>query len=633
MLLKPAFLFLCMVYSTVSFGQEYADSIELEEVRIYGIPLSHYSIGSKINKIDSATIAGSLNYSLSELISRKTPIYFKDYGSGMLSTIAFRGTSSNHTAVLWNGLNINQPTHGQSDFSLLPVYAFQQIDIQPGPASTLYGSGAVGGSIHLYHKPDWKDHSEISLNQGIGSYSRYFTGLSTHFSNQNFESLTKIYIQNQENDFPFLKSSGERERQQNAFVKKYGLVQEFNYRLASNQYLSFSGWYNYTDREIQPTKNNNLNEAQYTDQVDNSLRLSADYHHNSKAGYFNVKLAYLRDFLNYNNVSDYLTEQYISSISYEKSFNKRISYTVGAKFNHTRADVAQYHDFSSENRFDIYSALKYQVLKTWKISVSARKSIVEGYKAPLVPSLGSEVTIVSNYRHSLELRALAGKSFRLPTLNERFWISGDPEIRPEKGYNLETGLDYSFKKPTWKAHSSLTYYAMWIDDWILWQPGVPEWYPENIKEVRFTGIEWSADISVPYSGGKLVAGGSYALSRAINQTALSEYSKAVGKQLPYSPKHSGVFYTDFLWKTWQASIGLSATGKRYTGDDNVDYLNPYALLNVGLNKQINLKENALLIIAVKANNLLDTRFETYQNRAMPGINYEASLKLNWSKKP
>ena len=486
----------------------------------------------------------------------------------------------------------------------------------------------------VYNEPEWRDKFKIGLQQGIGSFSNYFTGFHAAYSKSNLESNSKLYYQTQENDFPFTKQDGETQKQNNAAIKKYGFVQELNYKLASNRYIAFSGWFNFTDRELQPTISNNLNKSQYTVQTDRSLRLSADYHHNGSLGYFKFKLAYLRDFFNYNNVNEYVTQQYISSLNYEKRLSPRISYTLGANLNHTRSDVEQYVDFEYENQLDLYSAFKFRLTDVWAFSLAGRQKFNAGYNAPFVPSLGSELAILTDPAQTLKLRILAGRSYRLPTLNERYWVSGDPNIRPENGYNAEGGLDYSLKKRFWAGKTSLTYYAMWMEDWILWQPGVPEWYPENVKKVNFSGLEWTADFVVPVQNGSIQMGWSYTYSRAINQTALTEYSRSVGKQLPYSPRHSGVYYADFLWKKWRLSSNFSATGKRFTGDDNVDFLEPYALLNIGLDKRIQfIKSKHNILMGFKINNVFDTQFETYQNRAMPGINYEASIKLNFITKP
>ena len=87
------------------------------------------------------------------MLQARTPLALKNYGPGQLATIALRGTSAQHTAVLWNGLNIMLPTLGQSDFALLSVGATTRVGVQPGPAAALYGSGAVGGAVLLTPTP------------------------------------------------------------------------------------------------------------------------------------------------------------------------------------------------------------------------------------------------------------------------------------------------------------------------------------------------------------------------------------------------------------------------------------------------------------------------------------------------
>ena len=65
----------------------------------------------------------------------------------MLSSISFRGTGASHTAVLWNGINVNQPTIGQSDFSLFPVLAFNKVKVVYGSSSSKFGADVPSGSM------------------------------------------------------------------------------------------------------------------------------------------------------------------------------------------------------------------------------------------------------------------------------------------------------------------------------------------------------------------------------------------------------------------------------------------------------------------------------------------------------
>ena len=107
------------------------------------------SIAITKTEIDSVLLSQSLNSSLAELLSKETPLFVKSYGMGSMATVSFRGTTSSHTQVKWNGLKINNPMLGQVDFSQLPVWMIDKVEILHGGSSLVEGSGALGGSIHL----------------------------------------------------------------------------------------------------------------------------------------------------------------------------------------------------------------------------------------------------------------------------------------------------------------------------------------------------------------------------------------------------------------------------------------------------------------------------------------------------
>src|ERR1044072_950923 len=106
------FLFLIGVFGfVVSHAQH--DTTYLKEVAVYGIPVTQYAIGAKVDKITS----GDQVQTLSDALADNVSLYLKSYGNNQLSTIALRGTTASQTAVLWHGININPPTLGQTDLS------------------------------------------------------------------------------------------------------------------------------------------------------------------------------------------------------------------------------------------------------------------------------------------------------------------------------------------------------------------------------------------------------------------------------------------------------------------------------------------------------------------------------------
>jgi len=66
------------------------DTTYLKEVRVYGLPVNTYSIGSKVEQIktDNGVVT------LSDKLIEETSLYLKTYGNNQLSTVTIRGTTA-----------------------------------------------------------------------------------------------------------------------------------------------------------------------------------------------------------------------------------------------------------------------------------------------------------------------------------------------------------------------------------------------------------------------------------------------------------------------------------------------------------------------------------------------------------
>jgi vitamin B12 transporter len=70
-------------------------------------------------------------------------------GYGSLTQVRIRGAEGNQTLVLIDGVQANNPTDGEFDFSNLAAEDIERVEIIRGPMSALYGSSAVGGVINI----------------------------------------------------------------------------------------------------------------------------------------------------------------------------------------------------------------------------------------------------------------------------------------------------------------------------------------------------------------------------------------------------------------------------------------------------------------------------------------------------
>jgi len=128
--------------------------------------------GSSLTVITSQQIAESRQTEVTEVLRGVPGLdVVQQGGPGGVTSVFLRGANSNHTKVLIDGIPVNDPgSAGRAfDFSMLSVDNIEQIEILRGPQSTLYGSDAIGGVIHVITK---RGEGPLSLGANLmgGSY-------------------------------------------------------------------------------------------------------------------------------------------------------------------------------------------------------------------------------------------------------------------------------------------------------------------------------------------------------------------------------------------------------------------------------------------------------------------------------
>ena len=68
--------------------------------------------------------------------------------------LSIRGGSFGQTLVLWNGMRLNSVQTSNLSMDLpIPLMAISQVEVLKGSGSTLYGSEATAGVLHIITKP------------------------------------------------------------------------------------------------------------------------------------------------------------------------------------------------------------------------------------------------------------------------------------------------------------------------------------------------------------------------------------------------------------------------------------------------------------------------------------------------
>jgi vitamin B12 transporter len=74
-------------------------------------------------------------------------------GPGGKTSVFMRGSNSNHTKVLIDGIDANDPSQdGVFDFAQVLTSDIAQVEVLRGPQSSLYGSDAIGGVVNIVTK-------------------------------------------------------------------------------------------------------------------------------------------------------------------------------------------------------------------------------------------------------------------------------------------------------------------------------------------------------------------------------------------------------------------------------------------------------------------------------------------------
>ena len=626
-------------------------------VTVRGTTPERFLPGQKLQQIDSATLVQFRFQTLADALAMTTPVALKSYGEGQLATVSFRGTSANHTAVLWNGVNINQPMTGQSDFSTLPVAGFDRLSVQFGASASAVGSDAVGGSVLLGSIPDWRGGLRGTAGVRVASFQNYQTQGGVSYALSRLKPGAKNSDFGQANLLPSASAGGMKQWQiagntaiyHNQLNNRYGSTQRRGYFLESSetrqrgliqnlyarnqrgQQFSLTTWLNDNDLVISP---GDLTSRERT--RTQAARLLATYETDRQT----LKIGWLRDVLDYargdfDASSHSRTDQFLARAEREFDWilnarNARLTLRTGGQWAHYRTQVDGYGgQLITENRQDVYALTRLSAGR-WAVSANLRQAFVTRFSPPITPSVGAEFRAVDQARVSLVARGSAGRSYRVPTLNERYWRQlGNPDLRPENGLNLEAGLLARFQPNNRLLLTvDLATYRNRVDDWSYWNPDFG-YRVENLQLVVARGFEWSG--TATYTTSRWQTGGrlGYALTRSSQERAYSSYANdLIGKQLVYVPIHSGTVNCFVQYKKVRLTVQALAVSRRYVTFDNSQFLPGYRLVNI-------LLESPCRVGAVRAtvqgqiSNVTDALVLNVKRNALPGRSFSINLSVSF----
>ena len=655
-------------------------NIAIREVPIGGRrPMKE--IGVERTTFDSVTLKENIALSIADVLTFNSPLFVKQYGRATLSTVSFRGTGPSHTQVTWNGMRINNPMLGMTDFSMIPSYFIDDASLLHGTSSVNEAGGALGGVVKLSTAPAAADGFGLQYIQGIGMYRTFDEFLRLTWGDEHWQVSTRAVYQSSRNDYKYRN----RDKKENIYDEEMNIVgsyypvernksgafddvhvlQEIYYNTGRGDRFGLNAWYINSNRELPLLTTDYADDTRFENrQREHTLRsvlswdrLRRDWKVGAKAGYIHTWMAY--DYRR-DPGNGIMTSMTRSRSRIDTFYGQAAGeYAVGDEWLFT-ADIALHQHFVrsadknivlqqgdkaivgyDQGRVEIDAAVSAKWRPAERLGLSAvLREQLYGTKWATVPALFADYLL--SKRGNVVAKASVSRNFRFPTLNDLYFLpGGNPDLKNETGVQYEAGLSFAVGRDAiYTLSGSASWYDQRIDDWILWLPTTKGFFsPVNIKEVHAYGVEVRADLSVMLARGlKLDLDGTFSWSPSINVgEPMSPADQSVGKQLPYEPEFSGTATGRLAWRSWGLLWQFCYYSERYTMSSNditlTGRLTPYVMNNLSLEKGFAFRR-ADLSLKATINNLFNEEYLSVLSRPMPRMNCEffINVKPKWGKK-
>ena len=657
------------------------DGVDIPEVMVYGRrPMKE--IGTQQTKFDSVVLKENIALSMADILTFNSSIFVKSYGRATLSTVSFRGTSPSHTQVTWNGMRINNPMLGMTDFSMIPSYFIDDASLLHGTSSVNETGGGLGGAVKMSTTPAQNKGFGLQFIQGIGSFKTFDEFLRLTYGDDHWQVSTRAVFSTSPNDYKYRNHDKKEniydenmnivgqyypvERNRSGSFRDFHLLQEVYYNTGKGDRLGLNAWYVNSNRELPMLTTDYGDEMAFDNrQREQTFRgiLSWDHIRSNwkvatKAGYIHTWMAYdyKRDVGNGTMVHMTRSRSKINTL-YAQAEGE---YSLGKKWLFTANLAAHQHFVESQDKNIILqqgnkgivgyrkarvelsgsASVKWRPIDRLGLSVVVREEMYGKVWTPIIPAffIDGVLSKVGN----ITAKASVSRNFRFPTLNDLYFLpGGNPNLRKESGWSYDAGVSFAIgKKGIYSLKGSATWFDSYVHDWILWLPTTKGFFsPKNIKDVHAYGVELKADLNVALTKEwQLALDGTYSWTPSINHgEPISTADQSVGKQLPYVPKHSASFTGRISWRKWSFLYKWCYYSERFTMSSNdislTGKLPDYFMSNISLEKLFSFRW-ADLSLKGTINNLFNEEYLSVLSRPMPGINFEVFVGITpkWGKK-
>jgi vitamin B12 transporter len=525
-------------------------------------------------------------------------------GAGKFTDVFMRGAESDHVLVMINNIKVGSATSGTTAFENIPIDQIERIEIVRGPRSSLYGSEAIGGVIHIFTRKGGGEKLTPSFNFGGGTYGTLEGSASlSHSWQQGWLNLTASGIGTRGfNSCNGTDTAGcftfepDRDGYRNVAGSFRGGYRFQNGLEIDGNFTQSSGKTEYDGSFV--------NKATMMQQVFGGTARYSPTHFWRVSLIGGLSREDSDNFLGRTFLTRFNTARTTVSVLNEFTINPNHRLTIGMDFQNDRV--------SSTEAFTVNSRTNWGVFAQHQATI-AKHDFLLSIRHDDNQQFGSRVTGNASWGYPLteNIRLLAnfGSAFKAPTFNELYFPGfSNPNLRPEDSRSYEFGSRGKTSFGDW----SLNFFENNIYHLIAFDSTT--FTTANIDQARIRGLEGIINGQIK----EWIFNTNVTLMDTQNRS--DELNR--GNILPRRAEQSFRINADRQFGHYMLGATLLVEGQRYDNIANTLKLDSYIKFDLRAEYIINKHWR----LQGRIENLFNERYETAAFFNQPGRNFIAMVR-------
>ncbi len=516
--------------------------------------------------------------------------------AGRATSLFTRGGNSNHTLVLWNGIEINNPYFAGYDWGRFSTAGVEQIEIVRGPFSALYGSDAMSGVVNVLTVPS---RTGFGVNLQAGERGLVNVAADASMLSGGFSASGALERRKDEGFDP----NDDFEQNNGSLSLRWG-----------TQKVSFGLQGRYTDYDLGiPFDSNAAGDALVPSllrrQDGDELQLAVPLTYRFGASALEATLSRVERTDNFSDPNGSFGFTFANTDSTISRLNTLVrtptaigTIIVGGEYE--ESDVADVSTFGENLTGQERNSRSLFVEDRYTHPMgNARLELSGGVRYDDYETFGSEISpriAAAFLSNGHKFRAAYGEGFRAPSLGELYFpFSGNEELEAERSENIEVGYDRYFDSSN---YISFTVFDTQYDNLIVFDNST--FIFENSGASTSRGLEAGA-------GGRVGP-----LDASLSYTFLDTEQTSTGDALLRRPKHSGSVSLSYAAGAFGSTLVVLHQGLR----DDILPISPYSRVEseAHTTADLNLKYRiGQLEPYLRIENLTDESYEEVRGYASP----------------